>query len=293
MIRSMPALEVRALEKEGAGVFEARVLTYNVRDDYNTEFAPGLFNDSLKDKMPRIAWGHDWRQVIGRWTAFREDGPYLVLRGQLDLMMIEGTQTPAVPLAHQAYAQLKSGTIDEFSVGFVPLAYEDIQEEDGDYFRRFTKGRLDEVSLVLAGAVPDTKLLSVRSGEGGNPVLHHLREPLVSKEQVAALILKVHGGEVDLAEALTELKSLPVVADSDDEPEEGEVNAEVAGGASDGDPGSEAPEGAEAEGDAADGDPAPDPAAAEGEPEADDDEVDAELEALLAEADAVLEALDA
>lgn len=211
--RMVPHVQVRALPDEGEGVFEAVVLRYNVRDDYNTEFAPGLFDKSLRERMPRIAWGHDWREVIGRWTDFRTDGTMLVLRGQLDLMMIPGTQVPAVPLAHQAYAQLQSGTMDEFSVGFVPEAFEDIQDADGDYYRRFTQGRLEEVSIVLAGAVPGTSLLSVRS------VPLHVREPLVAKEQVAALLLKLHSGELDLADALGELKGMDPAGDTDTDPD--------------------------------------------------------------------------
>jgi HK97 family phage prohead protease len=219
--RSFQPLEIRATPEKGEGTFTAVVLQYNVRDDYNTEFAPGVFDESMRRSMPRIAWGHDWREVIGRWTDWKADGQRLALDGRLDLQMVDVTDDegkvvnrfPAVPLAHQAYAQLQSGTVDEFSVGFMPESWTDVQDGD-DWYRVFTKGRLDEVSIVLAGAVPGTKLLAVRSAG----LRLHVREPLVSKEKVAAILVRLYSDELDLADALQELKNLPVEGDDSTPP---------------------------------------------------------------------------
>lgn len=139
---------------------EAVVLTYNQVDDYNTRFRPGCFTESLEERLPRICWAHRWDEPLGRWVDYRDTATELTLIGELD-------DFDAVPRARQASAQLQSGTIDQFSVGFMRLADEAVDPEDVNGTRGvydITKGQLDEASLVLVGAVPGTKLLAVRSG---------------------------------------------------------------------------------------------------------------------------------
>ena len=159
LVRAIPTLDPN-LE----GRITARVLTYGTVDSYATTFAKGVFTESMQDRMPRIVWSHDWADVIGVWQGYEEDDSGLTLIGQLDLDMIPGTNTPAVPRAHQALAQLRSGSIDQFSVGFWPLDYREVTM-DGQEVVEFTRGTLDEASLVMVGAVPGTKLLALRDGK--------------------------------------------------------------------------------------------------------------------------------
>src|SRR5215471_2396567 len=56
------------------GTFEATVMHYGIVDDYGTVFDPGVFTASLDKRLPRITWGHDWADVIGRVVDFK-DGP--------------------------------------------------------------------------------------------------------------------------------------------------------------------------------------------------------------------------
>lgn len=208
--RLAPLAEFRATPDGVEGRFEAIVLRYQVLDDFETKFAKGVFNESMDKRMPRIVWGHDWRQVLGRWTQYKEVGNTLRMTGQFD-------DFDAVPMARQAFHQLVSGTVDQFSVGFVPTEWTDGKEEGSDReVRTFIKGRLDEVSLVLVGAVPDTELLSVRSG-----LKLIVRQPLISKEAAADVLLRLHLGEVDLADALMELKSMEVTKNDDDDDDGG------------------------------------------------------------------------
>lgn len=214
--RVAPIVQFRALD-DTTGRFAARVLNYNVIDDYRTEFAPGVFTDSLLMRMPRIVWGHDWTDPIGRWVDY-EDGPdHLDLIGEFD-------DFDAVPRARQAYAQLKSGTIDQFSVGFMP---EDGEETlvDGEYVFRFTKARLDEVSLVLVGAVPGTALLAVRNAK---PLM--VRDaPTITKDFAAQVVLDLHSGKIDLADALQSIKAASPVTDTEtpeSEPDASEEESE-------------------------------------------------------------------
>lgn len=163
--RTVPAAEVRVSDEGGRG-FEAVVLRYGVIDDYGTRFKPGCFAESLSERMPRICWAHRWDEPLGRYVDFRDTDTELTLVGEFD-------DFDAVPRARQAMAQLRSGTIDQFSVGFMRLADElvdpdEVEGRGGVY--EITKAQLDEASLVLVGAVPGTKLLAVRTAEGAGAV---------------------------------------------------------------------------------------------------------------------------
>jgi HK97 family phage prohead protease len=199
--RSVP-VEFRAVDDHPRR-FLARVIQYDVVDDYDTEFAPGVFTDSLARRLPRVVWAHDWSEPLGRYIEARDAAELLDLVGEFD-------DFDDVPRARQAYAQLKSGTIDQFSVGFVPLDGH-MAERDGREVFRFTRARLDEVSLVLAGAVPGTELLAVRSK------ILVVRAPaaVMPKDQAAQIILDMHEGRLDIADALMAIKTAQ-------SPEEGE-----------------------------------------------------------------------
>lgn len=216
----MKAREFRQLSVEyrvdgsRPGAIVADVMTYNKLDDYGTEFDPAVFTESLEKRMPRICWGHDWLDPIGQWTDAENNKKSLRLAGQLDLGMIQNTSTPAVPSAHRAYAQLESGTIDQFSVGFVRQVDEK-GKIPGSY--RILKALLDEVSPVLVGAVPGTKLVSIRSTRTA-PRLTRAGLPAgtalyVPSEYVQDLIVRFERGEIDLGDTIAELKKASLTFD--------------------------------------------------------------------------------
>jgi len=231
--RTAPHVQIRALDDK-QGRFQARVMHYDVVDDYETEFAPGLFRESLEARLPRVVWAHDWSEPLGRYIDYEDGQEYLDLIGEFD-------NFEDVPRARQAYAQLKSGTIDEFSVGFMPLDGEMVVRDGRDIFR-FTRARLDEVSLVLAGAVPNTQLLAVRQGE-----IQAVRSPVLSvpKDFAAQTILDLHAGKLDIADALQQIKTVATVEEppaeeenTDDEDTDDELDPAASdedGGDDDGD----------------------------------------------------------
>lgn len=141
----------------------ARVLTYDVVDDYGTVWIEGVFDESMGQRMPRIVWSHDWSEPIGRWTDWRNVTDEDTGQRQLELDGVLD-DFDAVPQAKRAAAQLASGTLDQFSVGFRNAAHR--VSEDGRFPKgtvEFIKATLDEASVVLAGAVPGTKTVSLRS----------------------------------------------------------------------------------------------------------------------------------
>lgn len=134
---------------------EVLAVAYGVTDDYGTRFVPGVFNDSLEERLPTLTFGHSWQDPIGRATAWREEPEGLYLTFRLDLH-------DDVPRARQAWAQISSGTLDDVSVGFMRQA--DRTADDG--VEEITKAVLDEVGVVLRGAVPGAKVLATRAAGG-------------------------------------------------------------------------------------------------------------------------------
>lgn len=187
--RALRSSEIRVPD-DGSRTFEAVVMRYGVLDDYNTIFDAGCFAGSLKERLPRITWSHDWADVIGKYVDYRDDDEELTLIGQLD-------DFDAVPRARQAWSQLRSGTIDQFSVGFRAT---DTYTDDEEY-KHFRTAGLDEAALVLVGAVPGTKLVSVRSkSPSGTSILREVPEDLV-----VSLGKKMAAGELTYEEATAAL----------------------------------------------------------------------------------------
>ena len=181
--------EIRSGEIRAAanGVVEILAVAYGVTDDYGTQFQRGTFTESLEERLPVIAWGHQWTEPIGRATGFRETDEGLVLTARLDI-------GGAVPRADQAYEQARSGTLTDVSVGFMRRA-----DEERDGVTVITKADLDEVSFVLRGAVPGAKVLAVRSARTGE---------MIAVDSVVAIAEKVAAGEISQAAADEALRLL-------------------------------------------------------------------------------------
>jgi len=195
--RAVGHVEVRGLDEEKRQ-FTARVVNYNVVDSYGSVWAPGVFTRSLERKMPKVTWGHDWLDPIGVVTSFDERADGLDLTVQLD-------DFDAVPRARQAFAQLKSGSMDEFSFGFKREAWSEKREDlapFGDGARELmTEARMDEMSPVLVGAVPGTHTIDVRSASASAlDLLTEVREGRMTVE--------------DGVRALTQIAPDPAAADS-------------------------------------------------------------------------------
>lgn len=156
--RIMP-VEFRVVS-EAAREAEARVCVYNVIDDYGTLWLPGCWTESLRAKLPKVAWGHDWLDIIGRAVDFTDSDSDLRL-------LLKFSEFDSVPRARQAWVQLRDGDVDEWSFGFDRLEWVSVGPDAPEYEtglrERMVKATMYEASPVLVGAVPGTATVGVRS----------------------------------------------------------------------------------------------------------------------------------
>lgn len=205
--RSVPQGGIRAVEVEGRPTIRLQLLRYRVVDSYGSLWMPGCLTAGIRQRLPQLTWGHRWDCTLGRALPDTyedsEGGPFL------DFYLDD---FDAVPLARQAYAQVKSGTVDDCSIGF---DYNYVWRQPTDEERVQYPGvvevmleaDLDEVSLVLRGAVPGAKVLAVRSRFLGQ------RMPMmIDAEEAARIITEVKGGHMDLFSALQQVNEASVTA---------------------------------------------------------------------------------
>ena len=199
-LRSSRLTNVRA--KAGTGTFEARAVRYGgPPDDLGSIWAPACFNEGLAQRLPVIAFAHNWADPIGRATGWRDapDGVYLTAR--LDIFN-------AVPSADRVHAQLLSGTLTDVSVGFSvprggrrdPTPAE--QRQWPGVREVITKAVMDELSVVLRGAVSGAEIVSVRSRQAQTPEARHLAQLLADGRISGAQYEQRMRAEREIDEAL-------------------------------------------------------------------------------------------
>lgn len=191
--------EVRATTTDsGLHTVTLQPIVPNIVDDYGSVFMPDTFDASLDTRLPTLAWTHSWNEPIGRAMGWSADGDLRSIEFRFD-------DFDDVPTARRAWRQCQPGpngepaTIDDCSVGFSNTKR---REPTDDELERWpgareiiTQADLDEVSLVLRGAVPGAKVLSLRSRDG--------RVASVAEDVVMDVARKVAAGEMtqDVAEA--------------------------------------------------------------------------------------------
>lgn len=141
--------EVKA---QSEGIIEAYVSVFGNIDSYGDIILRGAFLESLSKKLPKGVWSHNWEMPIAKTLEAREDEKGLYIKGQFNLETQRGKE---------AYSDIKFGNFDEFSIGLRVLDWE--YDEAGH--RVIKKARVYEWSPVLAGANPDTELISVKGDE--------------------------------------------------------------------------------------------------------------------------------
>lgn len=213
---------------DGLHVITLRPIVPYEADDYGSVWMPDVFDESLEERLPTLAWAHNWDEPIGRGIAWRKVGEVREIDFRLD-------DFDAVPLARRAFVQCSPGpngeppTIDDCSVGFSnttrrPPTDEELERWDGAR-EVMIRSALDEVSPVLRGAVHGAKILAVRSRDG--------RVASVSEDVVMDVARKVAAGEMaqDVAEAylsLVAVDTAPPVPVEDPNPQVDTIDVDQA-----------------------------------------------------------------
>ena len=151
--KRLPAVDIKVDAEQG--IIEAYVSIFNNVDLGGDKILPGAFADSLKKKLPKGVWSHNWDQPVAKTVEAKEDEKGLYIKGQFNLDTQRGKE---------AFSDIKFGIIDEFSIGFRIQEYS--WEKDGeqeDEIRVIKKIKLYEWSPVLAGMNPDTELVGVKA----------------------------------------------------------------------------------------------------------------------------------
>lgn len=73
-----------AAKRDGSKTIQARVLVYNVVDDYGSRWKPGVFAEGLRSKLPAYVWGHSWVDPIGHAIDYKDDRRALDMLFELD-----------------------------------------------------------------------------------------------------------------------------------------------------------------------------------------------------------------
>lgn len=153
ILRVKARAEIKAIESKDdkdQGIVEAYVSIFNNIDLDGDIIKMGAFKESLKAKLPKGVWMHDWNIPIAKTLKAEEHEKGLFIQAQFNLETQRGKE---------AYSDIKFGIIDEFSIGFRVL---DFEWDEADN-RVIKKVKLYEWSPVLAGANPDTELLDVKN----------------------------------------------------------------------------------------------------------------------------------
>lgn len=190
--RTATVVEVRGPTPENPDIkpgFTARAVQYGVADTYNTSWYRGVFAESLAQRMPSVVWCHDWADPVGRVVDYRDTETGLDIDVELD-------DFDAVPRARQAYAQLKSGSMSQFSFAFKRAEERPDPRLAATRTTEITKAGLDEFSIVLNGAVPGTHVTAIRSAPG-----------MVDAKAAVELVTRFAAGGIELADALNEIRS--------------------------------------------------------------------------------------
>lgn len=179
--RSVHGEFVRADDAEKT--MDIRILSYNTVDSYGTLWLQGCASESLAGGYLPLAWAHDRAEPIGSMVQPLGDddiGP--VVRFRLD-------NFDEVPMARRAYSQAKSGTLRDVSIGFSHIDVREPTEAEREMYIGVsdivTRVTLDEVSLVMRGAVPSAQLLVVRAAPPA---------PVVDYSNVEAMADQALGG---------------------------------------------------------------------------------------------------
>lgn len=205
---------------EAQGIIECFVAAIGNKDSVGDICLPGCFNSSLKRRKPRVVWGHNWNEPIGKVLEIYEVGPNdprlpakmraknvggLFAKVQFNLMSERGKEA----FNNVAFF----GEEQEWSIGYKTL---DAVYDTSQQANLLKEVELYEVSPVLHGANQLTATLSIKSDDISltdeidtkfhNGIIYApaaaAQNPVVGKMGALARSLNIHfGGEIVIRSA--------------------------------------------------------------------------------------------
>lgn len=143
--------------------FIAGYASTDALDSYETILAPGLFDESIRDRGIRGPRGikllcdHMRSRVAGVITKLEQHGNRLYIEAQLNLK---------ISYARDTYEAAKMNNGLSFSVGFRPTEW---SWDDDDEILTFTKADLVEVSVVAFPANEECEMTEIKSANDDAP----------------------------------------------------------------------------------------------------------------------------
>jgi HK97 family phage prohead protease len=154
---------------EAQGIVECFAAGLGNKDSVGDICLPGCFTESLKRRKPRVVWGHNWNEPIGKVLEIYEVGPNdprlpmkmkragiggLYAKVQFNLKSERG---------RQAFADVSFfGEEQEWSIGYKTLNADYDSQRQANLLREV---ELYEVSPVLHGANQLTGTISIKSDD--------------------------------------------------------------------------------------------------------------------------------
>lgn len=198
--KAFPIILAKEIDDE-QGIVEAIVSVFNNVDLGKEIIRPGYFTKSLKRKLPKGVWMHDWTKPVAKTIEAREllaGDPLLPAAiKQLGGLYVKSQFNRETQRGREAYSDIKFGIVDEFSIGYTNERTH--YDEDLDALE-LLEGTLHEWSPVLVGMNPATSVLAIKS----------LDDKLLagaSFEDHSALVLAANEEFVTRAKALASMRA--------------------------------------------------------------------------------------
>ena len=177
-IAEFKALNGQVSIDQATGVVECFVAAIGNKDSVGDVVLPGAFNASLKRRKPRVVWGHNWNEPIGKVLEIYEVGssdsrlPAKMRSGGVGGLYAKVQFNLASERGREAFANVSFfGEEQEWSIGYKTL---DAVFEPGQNANLLKEVELYEVSPVLHGANQLTGTISIKADDanktfGGGP----------------------------------------------------------------------------------------------------------------------------
>jgi len=181
-----------------------------------TKFSKGSFKETLADKSTiKLLWQHEAHEPIGKLSAT-----------ETDLGLEVQAAVAPTTRGKDAMILLRSGVVDEMSIGFTPQKWE-MHGKGAEQVRHVTQAKLHEISLVTFAADSKAKVRTVHALAAAGEISTAVQAALASdprfEQLLEAIGFELHGGKVlsgkniaRLKDAVKFLLDMHVEADNDD-----------------------------------------------------------------------------